>query len=97
MTMTMKKWYVINSKSNSNYSKDEPINFLTKSSESSLCDYSDANILVTGNIIATSNNAATQAVFKNCAPFIDCRTDINDTFVDQADFINITMNMYNLI
>ena len=36
-------------------------------------------------------------VFKNCAPFKDCRTDINDTFVDYADFINIKMPMYILI
>ena len=26
-----------------------------------------------------------------------CRTDINKTFVDEADFINIAMPMYNLI
>ena len=70
---------------------------LTKSIESSLCDYSDAYILVTGNITATPNNAITQVIFKNCAPFKDCRTEINDTFVDYADFINITMPMYNLI
>ena len=31
------------------------------------------------------------------APFKDCRTEINDTFVDYADFIDITMPMYNLI
>ena len=41
--------------------------------------------------------AATQVAFKNCAPFKDCRTDINDTFVDYVDFINIVMPMYNLI
>ena len=41
--------------------------------------------------------AITQIVFKNCAPFKDCRTEINDTFVDYANFINITMPMYNLI
>ena len=92
-----KKWYVIDSESKGNYSKDDPIKFLTKSLESSLCDYSDAYILVTGNITATPNNAATQVVFKNCAPFKDCRTEINDTFVDYANFINITMPMYNLI
>ena len=40
---------------------------------------------------------ATQVVFKNCALFKDCRTEINDTFVDYADFINIAMPMYNLI
>ena len=75
----------------------DPIKFLTKSIESSLCDYSDAYVLVTGNIAATPNNAATQVVFKNCAPFEKCRTEINETFVDEADFINITMPMYNLI
>ena len=92
-----KKWYVIDSESNGNYSKDEEIQFLTRSIESSLCDYPDAYILVTGNIAATPNNAATQVVFKNCAPFEKCRTEINKTFIDEADFINITIPMYNLI
>ena len=91
-----KKWHVIDSESKGNYSKDDPIKCLTKSLESSLCDYSDAYILVTGNITATPNNAVTQVVFKNCAPF-DCITEINDTFIDYADFINITMPMNNLI
>ena len=50
-----------------------------------------------GNITATPNNAATQVVFKNCAPFEKCRTEINETFVDETDFINIAMLMYNLI
>ena len=87
----------------------DPIKFLTKSIESSLCDYSDAYILVTGNITVTRTiagdpvqrkqplNAATQVVFKNCAPFKNCRTEINDIFIDNADFINITIPMYNLI
>ena len=92
-----KKQYVIDSESKGNYSKDEPIKFLTRSIGSSLCDYSDAYVLVTGNITATPNNAATQVIFKNCAPFEKCRTEKNETFVDEADFINITMPMYNLI
>ena len=41
--------------------------------------------------------ADAQVVFKNCAPFKDCRTEINNIFVDYADFINITMPMYDLI
>ena len=84
-----KKWYVIDSESNGNYSKDEEIKFLTRSIESSLCNYSDAYILVTGNIAVTRTiaaagdnsiprnqplAAATQVAFKNCAPFKDCRT-----------------------
>ena len=49
------KWYIIDSESNGNYSHHNPIKFLTKSIESSLCDYSDAYILVTGNItVATT-------------------------------------------
>ena len=92
-----KKWYIIDSAFNGNYSQNDETKFLTRSIESSLCDYSDAYILVTGNITATPNNAATQVVFKNCAPFENCRTEINETFIDEATHINITMPMYNLI
>ena len=105
--LQQKKWYIIDSESNGNYSHHNPIKFLTKSIESSLCDYSDAYILVTGNITVKRRNAAdtadialgaiTQVAFKNCAPFEKCRTEINETFIDEADFINITMPMYNLI
>ena len=98
-----KKWYVIDSESKGNYSHQ--INVLTSSLESSLCDYSDAYILVTGDIaVKKRNNAntnniditqATQVVFKNFAPFncAPCRTEINETFDDEADFINIKMPM----
>ena len=53
-----KKWYIINSESNGNYSHEIEIKFLTSSLESSLCDYSDAYILVTGNIVVTRTIAA---------------------------------------
>ena len=64
-----KKWYIIDRESNGNSSQNDEIKFLKKSIESSLCNYSDAYILVKGNIAATPNNAATQVVFKSCAPF----------------------------
>ena len=104
--LQQQKWYVIDSESKCKYSHKNEIKFLRNSLESSLCDYSDAYILVTWNITVTRRNAAnedialnaaTQVVFKNCAPFKNFRTEINDTFVDSADFINITMPMYNLI
>ena len=44
---------------------------------------------MTGNITATSNNAATQVVFKNCAPFEKCRTGINKTFVDEQILLTL--------
>ena len=88
-----KKWYVIDSESKGNYSHESPIKFLTSSLQSNLCDYSDAYILVTANITVTPNDATTQVIFKNCAPFEDCRTEINETFIDYANFINMTMPM----
>ena len=92
-----KNWYIIDSESKGNYSQNDEIKFLTRSIESIFCDYSYAYILVTGNTTATPNHATTEVVFKNCAPFEKCRTEINETFVDETDFINITMPMYNLI
>ena len=92
-----KRWYIIDSESNGSYSKDEEIKFLTRSIESSLCDYSDAYILVTGNINVTGGDANTKVAFKNCAPFRKCRAEINETFVDDAQHINIAMPKYSLI
>ena len=71
--------------------------FLTNSSESSLCDYSDAYILLTGDINVTGGDANTNVAFKNCAPFIKCITEIKENFIDGAEHINITMPMYKLI
>ena len=53
--------------------------------KSSLCDYSDAYILVSGTITVAPqagdnpNNRDKEVVFKNCAPFIDCVSEINNT------------------
>ena len=79
-----KKWYVIDSESKGVYSHEDEIKFLTNSLELTLCDYFDAYILVTGNIIVTGGNANTKVAFKNCVPFEKCRTEINETFVDDA-------------
>ena len=92
-----KKRYIFDSESNGNYSHHNPIKFLTKSIESSLFDYSDAYILVTGNTDVAGGDSNTKVVFKNCAPFVKCSTEIDGTLVDESDFINISMRMYNLI
>ena len=38
----------------------------------------------------------TKVAFKDYAPFKDCRTEINEIFIDEAEHINITVPMYNL-
>ena len=71
---------------------------------SSLCGYSDAYILVKGNISvnntagagADANNTDKKVIFKNCAPFTDCISKINNTQVDNAKDIDIVMPMYNV-
>ena len=56
-----KTWYVIYSESKGKYSHHDLIKFLTKSIESSICDYSDAYILVAGNTAVKRRNAANTA------------------------------------
>ena len=96
-----RKWYVINGQNNTDYGEGNEdsttIKFETKVIKSNLCDYSDAYILVTGNITATGGDANTRVAFKNCAPFTKCITHINDEHVDNADNLDIIMPMYNLI
>ena len=36
-----------------------------------------------------------QVVFKNCAPFTDCISEINNTKIDNAKDIDIVVPMYN--
>ena len=71
---------------NSKYSQNNSIKFETESIKSSLCDYSDAFILVAENITVNANNN-TDVVFKSCAPFSSCKTEIHGVFVDEANHI----------
>ena len=68
-----RKWYVINDQYNTDYGEGDEngttIKFETKVIKSNLCHYSDAYILVTGDITAAGGDAITKAAFKNCASF----------------------------
>ena len=87
------------------YNVKSQIKFKTTMLKSSLCDYSDAYILVKGTITvnntaaqgAAANNTNKKVIFKNCAPFTNCISEINNTQIDNAKDIDILMPMYNLI
>ena len=74
---------------------------------SSLCDYSYADILVSETITITGAGADGAAkrldesrkkvIFKNCAPLTGCISEINNTQIDNAKYIDVVMLMYNLI
>ena len=95
--MATKKSYVIDSQTaKDKCNQNNSIKFETESIKSSLCDYSDVFILVTGDITVIADND-TDIAFKNCAPFSTCKTEINDAFIDEANHIYIAMPMCNLI
>ena len=67
---------------------------------SSLCDYSDAYILVKGYTaaeVAAANNASKKVIFKNCTSFTNCISKINNTQINNAKYVVIVMPKYNLI
>ena len=100
-----RNWVEINDESRGAYNVNSQIKFKTTMLKSSLCDYSDAYILVKGTISvnntaaqgAAANNTNKKIIFKNCAPFTNCISEINNTQIDNAKDIDIVMPMYNLI
>ena len=72
-----RKWYIINDQNNTNCGDGNEdsttTKFETKVIQSNLSDYSDAYILVTGDITATGGGDDTRVAFKNCAPQLSKR------------------------
>ena len=69
------------------YNVNSQIKFKITMLKSSLCDYSDAYILANGTISvnntapadAGANNTNRKVIIKNCAPFSNCISEINNT------------------
>ena len=99
-----RNWVEINDDIRGAYSPNRLIRFKAAMLRSGLCDYSDAYILVKGNTsvnntgtAAAPNNINKKVIFKNCEPFTNCISKINNTQIDSAEYIDILMTMYNLI
>ena len=100
-----RNWVEIDDESRAAYNVNSQIKFKTTMLKSSLCDYSDAYILLKGTISvnntivqgAAANNTNKKVIFKNCGPFTNCISEINNTQIDNAKDIDIVMPMYNLI
>ena len=69
--------------------------------KSSSCYYSNAYIFVKGRIIITGTGTDAvdkqikEIMFKNCAPFINCKTEITNTEIYDAKDIDLVMAAYN--
>ena len=102
-----KNWVEMNDDSRRTYNTNSQVKFKTSMLRSSLCDYSDAYILVSGTITITgagNEDAARRldernkgVISKNCASFTDCISEINNTQIDNAKYIDVVMPIYNLI
>ena len=98
-----RNWVEMNDDITGAYSPNKQIRFKTAMLRSSLCDYSDAYILVKGNIAvnntagAAANNTNKKVIFKNCALFTNCISKINNTQIDNAEHIDIVIPMHNFI
>ena len=95
-----KNWVEVNDDARVVYFPNKQIRFKISMLKSSLCDYSDAYILVKRNITvnniagagADANNINKNVIFKNYAPFTNCINKINNTQIDN----DIVMPMFNL-
>ena len=101
-----RNWVEINDESRGIYTSNY-IKFKTTMLRSNLCDYADAYILVKGTITiigagdddddAKQLHERNKVIFKNCAPFTKCISRTNNKDIDNAQYIDIVMPVYNLI
>ena len=81
-----KNWAEINDDAPGMYNINSQVKFKNQIVKSSVCDYSDAYILVKGTI---STAPVSPPAADPC--------EINNTYIDNAKYINVVMSMYNLI
>ena len=85
--------FKINGDTRGRYSTITQIKFKNTILKSGLCYYIDAYIFVRGTITITrpvtvsaargADEGNELAIFKNCVPFTDCKSDIKNTQVDE--------------
>ena len=91
-----RKLNIANENLKANYNVGNEIIYNKEVLKSNFCGYSDAYILVKGNIHVTAA-PITQAKFKNSPPITKCITKINGTTIDDAENLDFVMPVYNLI
>ena len=102
-----KKWVKVYDQSGSadnRYKPNKQIRFKTSMLRSDLCDYSDAYIVVKGDITLTKTNGREIidirnrfSVFKGNEPFTNCISKMNNVLIDNAEDLDIVIPMYNLL
>ena len=88
-----KKWIKVKSLPIGQYTLNKNLRFF--------CDYSDPYIVVKGTIIVEGDKydktRNKKLIFKTSVPFRSCISTINNTFIDNAENLDIVMPMCNLL
>ena len=83
------------------YNPNKEIRIKTSMLRSDLCSFSDAYIIVKGDITLEGDNDANKKnknlIFKNNAPFINCISKINGVKIDNTEDLDVVIPMYNLL
>ena len=95
------EWIEVYDRSEKNYNVNKEIRIKTPMLRSDLCDFSDAYIVVRGNITVTEPINAKQkdesVAFKNNAPLVNFISKINDKQIENVEDLDIVLPMYNLL
>ena len=100
LRVVTKKWIEVYAQSGINYDTNKEIRIKTPMLRANLCDFSDAYIVVKGDITVTEPNNAKRnksVVFKNIAPFINCISKIIGIQIGNVEDLDIVMPMYSLL
>ena len=95
-----KIWVETNGESWGAYKTNNDIKFKNLITRSSLYEYSNEYIHVTGTLTIPNNGTAEapnninkKVIFKNCATLTDCISKINETHVNDANYIDVAIPM----
>ena len=99
-TFVTKKWIKVYDQSEGIYNVNKEIRIKTSMLRSDLCDFSDAYIVVKGDITLTKTNGRgiidirnRFLAFKNNAPFTNCISKINNVLIDNAEDLDVVIPM----
>ena len=100
----IKKWVKFYDQSGSVHDRYKPskqTRFDTSVWRSDLCDFSNAYIVVKGDIVLTKSIERRPIdmrnrilAFKNNEPFTNCISKINNVLIDNAEYLYVVMPMY---
>ena len=102
-----KKWIEVHDQSGNaedRYKPSKQIRFKTSTVRSDLCDFSDVYIVIKGDITLTKTDGRGLIdirnrflAFKNNAPITNCISKINNVLIDNVEYLDVVMPMYNLL